>query len=119
MKRSKGLAGQMAEQMHVPKNAAKGMLATAKKMNDNANFKVGGVKLASVKGFDMTALRDMDGNKVYPVTKGKVKMFNGGGSAGHSSGQRRLQQSKVNRKDGGVARRAGAAIRGFTFEGIF
>ena len=81
MKRSKGLAGQMAEQMHVPKNAAKGMLATAKKMNDR------------------------DG-------------FNGGGAA-HSSGQRRLQQSKVNRKDGGVARRAGAAIRGFTFEGIF
>ena len=118
MKRSKGLAGQMAEQMHVPKNAAKGMLATAKKMNDRDGFSVGGVGIASVKGFDMTDLRDMDGNKVYPVTKGKVKMFNGGGSA-HSSGQRRLQQSKVNRKDGGVARRAGAAVRGFTFEGIF
>ena len=119
MKRSKGLAGQMAEQMHVPKNAAKGMLATAKKMNDSANLKVGGVKLASVKGFDMTALRDIDGNKVYPVTKGKVKMFNGGGSAKHSSGQRRLQPSKVNRNEGGVARRAGAAVRGFSFEGIF
>ena len=49
---------------------------------------------------------------------GKEK-FKKGGSAGHSSGQRRLQQSKVNRKDGGVARRAGAAIRGFTFEGVF
>lgn len=82
MKRDKGLAGQMAEQMYIPKNAAKGMLAKAKKMNDR------------------------DG-------------FMGGGSAKHSSGQRRLQQSKVNRKDGGVARRAGAAIRGFTFEGIF
>ena len=82
MKRSKGLAGQMAEQMHVPKNAAKGLLATAKKMNDR------------------------DG-------------FNGGGSAKHSSGQRRLQQSKINRNEGGVARRAGAAVRGFTFEGIF
>ena len=119
MKRSKGLAGQMAEQMHVPKNAAKGLLAKAKEMNNSANFKGGGVKLASVKGFDMTDLRDMDGNKVYPVTKGKVKMFNDGGSAKQSSGQRRLQQSKVNRRDGGVARRAGAAIRGFSFEGIF
>ena len=49
MKRSKGLAGQMAEQMHVPKNAAKGLLAKAKEMNNSANFKVGGVKLASVK----------------------------------------------------------------------
>ena len=27
MKRDKGLAGQMAEQMYIPKNAAKGMLA--------------------------------------------------------------------------------------------
>ena len=42
MKRSKGLAGQMAEQMHVPKNAAKGMLATAKKMNDRDGFMGGG-----------------------------------------------------------------------------
>ena len=82
MKRSKGLAGQMAEQMHVPKNAAKGLLAQAKKMNDRENF-------------------------------------NDGGSAKQSSGQRRLQQSKVNRRDGGVARRAGAAIRGFSFEGTF
>jgi hypothetical protein len=81
MKRSKGLAGQMAEQMYIPKNAAKGMLAKAKKMNDR------------------------DG-------------FMGGGSA-HSSGVRRLQQSKINRNEGGVARRAGAAIRGFSFEGIF
>ena len=81
MKRDKGLAGQMAEQMYIPKNAAKGMLAKAKKMNDSDGFM--------------------------------------GGGAAHSSGQRRLQQSKVNRKDGGVARRAGAAIRGFSFEGIF
>jgi hypothetical protein len=44
--------------------------------------------------------------------------FMGGGSA-HSSGVRRLQQSKINRNEGGVARRAGAAIRGFSFEGIF
>ena len=29
MKRDKGLAGQMAEQMYIPKNAAKGMLAKA------------------------------------------------------------------------------------------
>ncbi len=81
MNRAKGLAGQMAEQMYIPKNAAKGMLAKAKKMNDRDGFM--------------------------------------GGGAAHSSGVRRLQQSKVNRKDGGVARRAGAAIRGFTFEGIF
>ena len=119
MKRDKGLAGQMAEQMYIPKNAAKGMLAKAKKMNDRDGFAVGGVGIGSVKANDMTDLRDMDGNKVYPVIKGKIKMFTGGGSAKHSSGQRRLQQSKVNRKDGGVARRAGAAIRGFTFEGIF
>jgi len=38
MKRSKGLAGQMAEQMYIPKNAAKGMLAKAKKMNDRDGF---------------------------------------------------------------------------------
>ncbi len=81
MKRDKGLAGQMAEQMYIPKNAAKGMLAKAKKMNDR------------------------DG-------------FMGGGSA-HSSGVRRLQQSKMNMAGGGTARRAGVAIKGFTFKGIF
>ena len=75
MKRPKGLAGQMAEQMYIPKNAAKGMLAKAKKMNDRDGFM--------------------------------------GGGAAHSSGVRRLQQSKMNMAGGGVA------IKGFTFKGIF
>jgi len=75
MNRPKGLAGQMAEQMYIPKNAAKGMLAKAKKMNDRDGFM--------------------------------------GGGAAHSSGVRRLQQSKMNMAGGGVA------IKGFTFKGIF
>lgn len=42
MKRPKGLAGQMAEQMSIPKKAAKGMLAKAKKINDRQGFQGGG-----------------------------------------------------------------------------
>jgi hypothetical protein len=42
MKRPKGLAGQMAKQMHTTKGAAKGMLVRAKKMNDEEGFQGGG-----------------------------------------------------------------------------
>jgi hypothetical protein len=79
MKRPKGLAGQMAKQMHTTKGAAKGMLVRAKKMNDEEGFRVGGVGLGKI---DMNLLVDSyTGEKVYPVKRGKLQKVRGVGVA--------------------------------------
>ena len=79
MKRPKGLAGQMARQMHTTKGAAKGMLVRAKKMNDEEGFRVGGVGLGKI---DMNLLVDSyTGEKVYPVKRGKLQKVRGVGVA--------------------------------------
>jgi hypothetical protein len=79
MKRPKGLAGQMAKQMHTTKGAAKGMLVRAKKMNDEEGFRVGGVGMGKI---DMNLLIDpYTGKKVYPVKRGKLQKVRGVGVA--------------------------------------
>ncbi len=121
MKRSKGLAGQMAKQMHTTKGAAKGMLVRAKKMNDEEGFKVGGVGIGKTPHIDMNLLVDpYTGKKVYPVKGDKVKMFQGGGPAHHgpSSGVRRLSDSTHQARPRYFVRGGGVAVRGNTYRGV-
>jgi len=82
MKRPKGLAGQMAKQMHTTKGAAKGMLVRAKKMNDEEGFRVGGVGMGKTPNIAMNLLVDpYTGKKVYPVKRGKLRKVRGVGVA--------------------------------------